>query len=46
MTNPVVVEILKEIQTLQQTISHLLILLHLVLEQIIAQAGHPNASFT
>jgi len=42
MTDPVVSEILKEIQTLQQMISHLLILLHLVLEQIVAHAGHPD----
>jgi len=42
MTDPVVAEILEEIQTLQQMISHLLILLHLVLEQIIAHAGHPD----
>jgi len=42
MTDPVIAEILEEIQTLQQTISHLLILLHLVLKQIVAHAGHPN----
>jgi len=42
MTDLVVSEILEEIQTLQQTISHLLILLHLVLEQIVAHAGHPD----
>jgi len=42
MTDPVITEILEEIQTLQQMISHLLILLHLVLEQIVAHAGHPD----
>jgi len=42
MTDPIIAEILEEIQTLQQTISHLLILLHLVLEQIVAHAGNPD----
>jgi len=42
MTDPVVTEILEEIQTLQQTILHLLILLHLVLKQIVVHAGRPN----
>jgi len=43
MTDPIVTEILEEIQTLQQTILHLLILLHLVLEQIVAHTGHPDS---